>query len=51
VNHNGLSSEDGIAIAVIGGLIVSTALTLGPHLLPDLKDVKYRHLKEKYIHY
>ncbi len=28
VNFNGLSTEDGIAIAIIGGLIVSTALTL-----------------------
>ena len=28
VNLNGLSTEDGIAIAIIGGLIVSTALTL-----------------------
>jgi multidrug efflux pump subunit AcrB len=28
VNLNGLSTEDGIAIAIIGGLVVSTALTL-----------------------
>jgi hydrophobic/amphiphilic exporter-1 (mainly G- bacteria), HAE1 family len=28
INLNGLSTEDGIAIAVIGGLLVSTALTL-----------------------
>ena len=28
MNLNGLSMEDGIAIAIIGGLIVSTVLTL-----------------------
>ena len=28
VNYNGLSTEDGIAIAIMGGLAVSTALTL-----------------------
>jgi len=40
VNWNGLSSEDGIATAVIGGLVVSTALTL--YVVPLLTWGYYR---------
>ena len=40
VNWNGLSSEDGIATAVIGGLILSTALTL--YVVPLLTWGYYR---------
>jgi multidrug efflux pump subunit AcrB len=40
INLNGLSTEDGIAIAIIGGLAVSTALTL--YVVPLITWAYYR---------
>jgi hydrophobic/amphiphilic exporter-1 (mainly G- bacteria), HAE1 family len=48
INWNGLSTEDGIAIAIIGGLIVSTALTL--YVVPMITWAYYRRRRSPHSH-